>query len=394
LQEEIKLGNELLKQGKLDLAQAHFKDLTISHPRDLAPLRALVRISRAQRDRVALLTYLERVLALNPDAIFEGALFLLNEGWADFDVKCEKLSRMFEILNEQKLTADVADPLMRLVQYATTGRQRIEYLTQLRSLLSGTIFSATDQCFAEKVMVAELSLALGDYEELLPAVNELKTMPGHPGLRKRIHALFYAATKIASPEFPNYEAEKVFGIGLSRTGTSSLNAAFEILGYQAMHWLNPVTRDLLHQEDFLLFDAFSDICVSHQFEWLYHTYPNSKFILTTRPVDSWAVSVERHYKNQHGSCGPSALKTSSAKRRFRNRGGQIEANLYTQYQSWPEAYAAFSERVDGFFEDKPKHRFLELSVVEGEGWERLCPFLDKPLPSVDFPNLNAGRGKK
>jgi hypothetical protein len=31
---------------------------------------------------------------------------------------------------------------------------------------------------------------------------------------------------------------------------------------------------------------------------------------------------------------------------------------------------------------------LEMSIVEGEGWERLCPFLGLPTPDCAFPRVH------
>jgi hypothetical protein len=35
----------------------------------------------------------------------------------------------------------------------------------------------------------------------------------------------------------------------------------------------------------------------------------------------------------------------------------------------------------------PKERLLEWYV--GDGWQPLCEFLDKPVPEVEFPHVNA-----
>jgi hypothetical protein len=29
-----------------------------------------------------------------------------------------------------------------------------------------------------------------------------------------------------------------------------------------------------------------------------------------------------------------------------------------------------------------------MNLVEGDGWEKLCPFLGVPVPSVPFPHLH------
>ncbi len=393
-QAELISGYELLEAGKFDLAEVHFKNLISKNSRSLDALRALVKISTARRDRVATLKYLERILEMKPDALYERAFHAFRQEWQDFDKTRATLEELVAIAKEQGLNADEADVVIQTIQYFATARQRIDYLSEIKSLLQITIQKNPAVCLPEKITVAELSLILEDYEDLEALVAELKKTPNKQGLQWRLGPLFFAAKKIASPNYPDFNAEKVFAIGLSRTGTTSLNSALKILGYQSVHWWNPITRDLLHQEDFLLFDAFTDISISHQFEWLYHTYPNSKFILTMRPIESWAKSVNDHYVSQHDTNGPKQLNNPSAKKRYRNRAGQLEANLYAQHDNWSDAYTYFTKRVYSFFEDKPKDRFLEMSITEGEGWENLCPFLGKPTPEVNFPNQNPNLRRK
>jgi hypothetical protein len=65
---------------------------------------------------------------------------------------------------------------------------------------------------------------------------------------------------------------KVFGIGLSKTGTTSLSAALAILGYRSKHF----PKD----EDFARYDAFSDITVAMKFKTLDRFFPGSQFIYT------------------------------------------------------------------------------------------------------------------
>src|SRR5262249_42082869 len=82
--------------------------------------------------------------------------------------------------------------------------------------------------------------------------------------------------------------EHVWGIGLTRTGTSSLNRALSLLGYSSVHW--PTTRQLL--DDHL--QAATDESVAAIFKVLDFKYPGSKFILTMRDEDDWVRSTEAH----------------------------------------------------------------------------------------------------
>ena len=387
LSDQVAIGHEILARGDLAAAEKHFRDLVSIEPQNVFALSALVRISRRLRKRSEVLKFSSRVLELEPEALFEGAVLALVTSFGNLAGTRARIPQLLTIAARQGLKAQEADLLIRVIQIAYAGRQRIEALTQVQKLLLRSLDGAGEPSLNEQVTAAELSLALEDHDDLVKRTKELQAL-AKGRLTARIDALAIVAAKLTAADYPNYKAAKVFGIGLSRTGTSSLDAALKTLGYHTMHWLNPITRDLIQQRDFLLFDAFSDICVSYQFEWLYHTYPNSKFILTTRPLNSWVRSVENHYHLQHDTALPSGLTTPSARGRFRTQAGQIEANIYGNHDTWHGAYTAFSERVEGFFQGKPCDRFLKLAITEGQGYETLCPFLDRPIPQEDFPTKN------
>jgi len=97
---------------------------------------------------------------------------------------------------------------------------------------------------------------------------------------------------------------KVFGLGLSRTGTRSLTAALHLLGWDTVHY--PVDRAALdamvrgdvgfpHLERY---DGMTDITVSPYFEDLDHAYPGSKFVLTVRDEESWLKSCKNHWADR------------------------------------------------------------------------------------------------
>ena len=58
--------------------------------------------------------------------------------------------------------------------------------------------------------------------------------------------------------FASNTQEKVFGIGLSRTGTASLNVALQVLGFRTYHWLVPFEKRLVTLEDCFFCDGMTD----------------------------------------------------------------------------------------------------------------------------------------
>ncbi len=46
------------------------------------------------------------------------------------------------------------------------------------------------------------------------------------------------------------------------------------------------------------------------------------------------------------------------------------------------------DKIKNYFKDRPDD-LLVMNICDGDGWEVLCPFLDKPIPAVSFPHLNS-----
>ncbi len=192
---------------------------------------------------------------------------------------------------------------------------------------------------------------------------------------------------------------KVFGIGLSRTGTTSLTDALNILGYAVIHFINPITRKVLDLEDFYYYDAFTDSPVSYRFEELYALFPNAIFIYTERNLTDWVRSSSNLYRPR-GFTTTKEFKAWLAKPK--SESGLLDklyhdynpiyqaayGSLYTQYPNWEAAYHAFDERVNRFFADKPAEKLLKIDITKENGWEKLCAFLEKPIPNAPFPHAN------
>lgn len=190
---------------------------------------------------------------------------------------------------------------------------------------------------------------------------------------------------------------RIFGIGLSRTGTTSLGRALELLGYECFHF----QRDgrIVDWPEFFVADAVIDTPVCVRFPSLYFAFPNSRFIYTTRDVSSWTSSMREFYRAD----SPRELQDLwKGEAYWRGEEGRksgweyhnalqyniIQYSLYAQHDSWREAYQAYEERVEEFFDDKPADRLLRLNVTGGEGWRKLCDFLDCDRPDRPFPHLN------
>ena len=175
---------------------------------------------------------------------------------------------------------------------------------------------------------------------------------------------------------------KVFGIGFHKTGTKSLAAALQRLGYRvtgsnAVHDPDIASRVLdLAFELAEQFDAFQDNPWPLLYREMDARYPGSHFILTTRPTDKWIRSVLHYFA---GRSTPMREWIYGA-----GRGCPL-----TNEDIYIERYERHNREVRAYFHERPGD-LLELAITEGEGWEKLCPFLGKPVPGVPFPHANRG----
>ena len=176
---------------------------------------------------------------------------------------------------------------------------------------------------------------------------------------------------------------RVFGIGLSRTGTTSLDAALWHLGLTSRHNPDParmLAGDFSPIDDA---DAATDIAAAAVFRELDAAFPGSVFVLTVRDAESWLASVTRHI----GSL-PDVLDGGPS--------GDLRRAVYGDARPSAEqllaAYRSHLLRVMEQFEGRPAD-LLIMDITAGQGWDTLCPFLGIGRPEVAFPNANGAADK-
>ena len=179
---------------------------------------------------------------------------------------------------------------------------------------------------------------------------------------------------------------KIFGIGLSKTGTTSLYEALDLLGYRWATFRHMNERgltswfrgefapDLLHD-----FDAVTDLPIGAFYLQLDARYPDARFILTTRAKAEWLESCRRFF-------GPDRMDLD-AHWPFRDHTqlatyGSIGFNEHR----FGRTYDVHHEGVREHFRGR-EGKLLELDILGGQGWETLCPFLGRDVPAADFPHV-------
>ena len=307
----------------------------------------------------------------------------------------EILARFGRVHDARKLFLDIsphvrpgsgAVPMVQAIALMFDGADRADRYREWEERLNELIRAANGSAEVQNLVIARLIalLALRDDEEFerCYAAHEPTRLPEHLRLLESVRR------NIASLDPAGKGRGKVFGIGLSKTGTSSLTLALEKLGYSAVHWTNPLTKALVEENDLPLFDAFTDTSISFRFERIHARYPDARFVYTTRPVDDWVRSVENHFEMRRGVRGLGHLRrviADPAGNEFGATFRDIQENLYCRHASFAAAYRHHDERVRSFFSGERRGRLLEFDVFNGDGWEKLSDFLGRAAPQEPFP---------
>lgn len=173
---------------------------------------------------------------------------------------------------------------------------------------------------------------------------------------------------------------KVFCIGFQKTGTTSLKAAFESIGYRVAgpngtH--DPQIGDHVYDLAARLvpkYEVFQDNPWPLLYQWLDEKYPGSKFILTVRDPDKWLKSVVSHFG---GTDRPMLKWIYGAADPVGNE--EIFIARYTAHNH--EVLAYFKDREDDLL-------VLDLSKEEAP-WSVLAGHVGFEEPGVPFPHANS-----
>ncbi len=210
--------------------------------------------------------------------------------------------------------------------------------------------------------------------------------------------------------------KKVFCIGLSRTGTTSICEALHMLGYETIHFsphlfihpeiindslsfnpkikLNPYSNWLRKQEidyhnqsfdkDFLnKFNAFGDSPFPFYFKELDKKFPGSKFIYTYRDSKKWVRSMKWLYEKGSIIWSQGFLNDEIKFQVYNCSKYDEEALLKSYFDHHSKVISYFSDRSDDLLMIDIDNRKVDFDI--------LCQFLNKPVPNIPFPQKNASR---
>lgn len=184
---------------------------------------------------------------------------------------------------------------------------------------------------------------------------------------------------------------KIFVFGFNKTGTKSLESALSTIGFvhcpfEAVWGIFDNIKDnkpILDNID--IWDVYSDYPIYEPkvFSHLVDEYPSAKFISLTRNLDDYVESVLKHKIRdlENGVNDSWNWLGIGDKKSYKN---------YPQYQKeWVKGRAEFKHSSNIRLLNKKKINYLDMNICDNnDGWEKLCKFLDRPIPNKDFPHLN------
>ncbi|KAJ6556370.1 P-loop containing nucleoside triphosphate hydrolase protein [Mycena capillaripes] len=205
---------------------------------------------------------------------------------------------------------------------------------------------------------------------------------------------------------------RVLVLGYPRTGTSSMRAALEMLGYGDVHHMmavfgNPPEAEMWTEAinarffgrgtpygraewDQLLghCQAVTDTPAAMFAADLVAAYPEAKVILTNRDPDKWWKSFSESIGAIIGSWmfRLAALLDPQGLGRAAAVGQLVVSVIIGPIMTEEGGKARFVEHYDNVRKIVPKDRLLEYEVRQG--WGPLCAFLGNDVPDVPFPRTN------
>lgn len=208
-----------------------------------------------------------------------------------------------------------------------------------------------------------------------------------------------------------YGRRKVFCIGRNKTGTTSLAAALNELGFVVgvQTWAERLLPDW-GRRDFRgiirychTAQAFQDIPFSlpYTFQAVDMHFPGSKFILTVRDnPEQWYESLVRFHGNGK-AFGKERMSSLSALKEvdYAYKGFAYDARVLVHDCTEEDPYNKevlidhynfHNQMVRDYFRNRPED-LLVLNVAEPGAYRRLCEFLEKPCTREDFPWENKTR---
>ena len=222
-------------------------------------------------------------------------------------------------------------------------------------------------------------------KQLRPFLEDalLAPRPPRPARASTPHSYAQTLTPLEGP--------RIVCVGFNKTGTTTIGRCFEALGIGPVAEPRSPHVNYLALSDHVLkhndvapvleaaryFRAFQDRPwnVGDVYQKLDQLYPHSHFILTEREPDSWWRSVEKWLGATHrGDSGRLTRYLDHLK---------VDA---LDKDKFIAAYLARNNKIKAYFAGRAN--LLVMDLAAGDGWSKLCGFLEMPVPDQPFPHAN------
>ncbi|CAK8681899.1 unnamed protein product [Clavelina lepadiformis] len=205
---------------------------------------------------------------------------------------------------------------------------------------------------------------------------------------------------------------KVILAGYCKTGTKSMAAALETLGYNVYDYFDHfwyhynewqeicsqgATKEIF-QRMYKDVDVVANMMPLKFWKEIHDAFPDAKIILTTRDENDWLPSYIAQWKSidDYFLYKMMMLITPTGRRMFKYY--QLLVRIYEgAVMKHPFDYKflqnetmmrlGYRTHQTGCIANAPKDKLLVYSVRDG--WKPLCKFLGKEIPSKAFPRLNS-----
>ncbi|MDP5147965.1 sulfotransferase family protein [Shewanella sp. ULN5] len=183
-------------------------------------------------------------------------------------------------------------------------------------------------------------------------------------------------------------ANKVFIIGLPRTGTTSVSVALLEQGLTVAH-------QAFTKQAFMLADAVSDAPCFSDYQQLDKLFPAAKFVYLDRPLDKWIPSMQMllgrmlvHLDKDNGRFHPIMKRSFQHSFKIWDLAEPADAGHLRR------CYLTHQQQVSEYFAGRDN--FISLDISQTGALTQLLEFigLNNPLTSakkLNFPQLNIGR---
>ena len=191
----------------------------------------------------------------------------------------------------------------------------------------------------------------------------------------------------------------VIGVGFGRTGTLSLKAAVERLGFGPCLHMVSVIEDEARAELWLRAADGEPECIPEALagfrssvDWpgvyfwrdLVRLHPEAKFVLTTRDPVAWYESAEktifRVAVRRQADSGPMPAFVRMVQKTV------WDGTFKGRFTERDFALGVMAQHNEAVRREIPADRLLEFQVRQG--WQPLCDFLGVDVPDEEFPRLN------